>query len=318
LLYYVYVSEEIFEKKADWTIAVGCSGSRTGLRGQANRCTLGQFLDHLWEKSPLMDSQNQPVVDSSGNPVYDKQPDPSKIKWPAYAADNEGSIKFDPKQGMSAINSASTVEYLLNADGSRVTTKGNKDATKRVKLPPLGYTGHINPGNAMTGQTDYYHMMNNVGPTYDRSRAEFSRIKDMKGSDNKPILSNSALKQFPKVGQLTEDAAQALVELRQEDGGRFLLEPKKGLASVLGIKIIPETQKSQSSYVDDYKVPSKDATCLTKEAHDKFGSVDNARAAYDSAMTQMDVNDGGKHAAALRACTNTHVSIKSTNAKFSC
>ncbi|KAH7024910.1 uncharacterized protein B0I36DRAFT_366811 [Microdochium trichocladiopsis] len=42
-----YMGEEVFENAGDRKIATGCFGTRTGIRGQANRCNLIEFLNYI-------------------------------------------------------------------------------------------------------------------------------------------------------------------------------------------------------------------------------------------------------------------------------
>ncbi|KAH7017950.1 uncharacterized protein B0I36DRAFT_368013 [Microdochium trichocladiopsis] len=47
LYWSVYMSEEILDDSDGYTVASGCQGSRTGVRGQQNRCNILEFLLHI-------------------------------------------------------------------------------------------------------------------------------------------------------------------------------------------------------------------------------------------------------------------------------
>lgn len=195
--------EEIHEtgtgdNKYQFTVASGCQGTRTGLRGQPNRCTLKELCEHLWMQSswevaqlgedgkPLKDSNNKIITVEKS----DTRPDPDKTGWTANAKEPNGLLKLDVNKMMQAI---------LNV----------MDPSINKKLAQKGYYGNLNVANAIKGATDYYATMADFGRNTWKFREEALKVESE--------LTPAVKKRFTTWYDYADTAAKVVVDLRLKD-----------------------------------------------------------------------------------------------------
>ncbi|KAL8413202.1 hypothetical protein RB594_004723 [Gaeumannomyces avenae] len=114
-------------------LAAGCpavgSGERRGLTTSSKRCSLAQFLDWTWRKTPTK---------IGGVEYFDTKPDLSSVKWPQSEAIMTSS-------SMKARQIAPYIENAQDGTGQKLTRK--VDITKNDgtpgKIQQHGYTGNV-------------------------------------------------------------------------------------------------------------------------------------------------------------------------------
>lgn len=294
MLWSEYLAEEIFTDKDDWTIAKECTGTRTGLRGQTNRCSFVEFLEHLW--TPTENSVN-------GNVLDPHMPDKTKYLW---------DIDLDKVETMNQEKIAKGIENIyergqrekkpkLDADGNIIFKPPNAQGKKYPELvetdnfkrgPKLkpGFTGWLNVAN-LNGGSDFFSSIKEAGKAIANVKGE---IDSLDNEEDK--------KKFQFHIENAENAADRTIDLRYLEMGQVILDPKKGLQKHLGITVLEQDPKPKGPYGTKYRWPDKDKTCSSEAAKIKFGSEEDARTAYDEAWDDLSAADGdGQHQKAVDA-----------------
>lgn len=121
-------------------LAAGCGGGiggeRNGLLKKSKRCSLAQFLDWTWRKTPTT---------VGGVEYFDTKPDPDTIKWTASKAVMTSST-------MDALQMGPYIENARDGSGLKLTRKidvpkAGGDGT--VKIMQHGYTGNVDEANKL-------------------------------------------------------------------------------------------------------------------------------------------------------------------------
>lgn len=202
-LYSIYLSEEIFTDTSKMSIATGCEGSRQGFRGQVKRCTLLEFIDHLW-----METEGT-ALDAKKKPILVDDPDDPGKKIPKRAKDR--------KPDMSDVKFSNKVYDLGSTDAYK-----SSQAINTVKIPDPGrphrtYTEFLNAPKVLNGYTDYYKTMSDVGSKSAAARAEFKKVQgSLEKKESKPIS---------KWLDQADMALNYVYELRIKEDAQYKLKP---------------------------------------------------------------------------------------------
>lgn len=252
----------------DRSVATGCVGSRTGLRGQENRCTLKELCEHLWAPTK-----------------GDTEPDKTATKWQAPATDLS---KFDAKRGVNAVKSVTTPQSVWDK-------KAEKYVTKNVALSP-GYTGFTNVGNLVNGATDYYTVNSKVGEYALKARHEYENIKDS--------LANGEKKAFAKWNSENQVAINQVIGLREKEIAKnVILEMAK--PKYFGKPLKTKLNTTWQSNPDIKSFPEADREETIKAYASDFEGEDKAATAYDRAFNQLSETSEAKlHAKAINDFKN--------------
>ncbi|KAL2125793.1 hypothetical protein VTI74DRAFT_2735 [Chaetomium olivicolor] len=112
----------------------GVGGARKGLLGKSRRCSLPQFLDHIWRATP---------TNKDGAVYFDTKPVLSDVKW---------SVS-DEVLKSSALTTAKIQNYIMNARAKVNDKKLIRDdeidlpSGQKVKVKQRGYAGNVDePG----------------------------------------------------------------------------------------------------------------------------------------------------------------------------
>ncbi|RJE19097.1 hypothetical protein PHISCL_08565 [Aspergillus sclerotialis] len=263
-----YLAEEIYMDGNDRSIATGCVGTRTGLRGQANRCTLKELCEHLWAPTD-----------------GDTEPDKTATKWQGPATDLS---KFDAQRGVNAVKSVTTRQEVWDK-------KAGKYVMKNVALNP-GYTGFTNIGNLVSGATDYYTVNSKVGEYALKAREEYEKVKDS--------LTSGEKKAFAKWNSENKVAINQVIGLRQKEIAKnVILEMAK--PTYFGRPLKTKTNKTWENNPDIKSFEEADREETIKAYASEFGGEDKAATAYDDAFKKLsDTPSAELHAKAINDFKN--------------
>ncbi|CRG90585.1 hypothetical protein PISL3812_07629 [Talaromyces islandicus] len=296
MLWSGYLAEEIFTDEDKWSIAKSCSGTRQGLRGQANRCTLLEFLEHLWT----------PTKDSNGNIKDPDMPDRSKIDWRLEPDDPQTMDQKEISTVIRAISYKGEEErkpvyenghiVMETVDGQQVPKTRPTGKFKKLKALPIGFTGWLNVHH-LDGGDNWFESMERAGKAIAKAKVAIDS------------LDNEADKEkFRFYVKNAENAADRTLDLRYLDMGRQLLDKREGLPKKFGAPVLEKDPRPKGPYGTEYKWPDKDKTCKSDAAIQKHGSEGEARTAYDNAWNELQAaDDDGQHQKAvdaIQACKN--------------
>lgn len=216
-----YLAEEIFdEENHTFKTAPGCVGTREGFRKQKNRCTLVEFIDHVWHSTRLP-VQNKVSI---GNNQFQYQTVGRKDdERPDKAAANKG---IGPK-----------VQNLQSSDLAKMGERINSYHTKPVfgpldvAKPAGGYTGNLDMSKVYNGYgaDEFYRGLRDSG-AYRKQIAEEieTRIEaDEKKDPNDQKLTKSMKNSLRKWAGEAKFGAEYDYELRIRDAREFELNPQK-------------------------------------------------------------------------------------------
>lgn len=216
-----YIAEEVFNEDGHtYKTAPGCVGTRTGLRGQKNRCSLVEFLDHVWHSTELP-VQNF-VTGADGKP---------KLQ-------NIGR-KEDERPDKAAADKAigKKAQDVLSSDLTKMAERINSYNTKPVRgpmdvaKPSGGYTGNLDMSKVYNGYApdEFYRGLRDSGAYRKQVAQEIEdRIKeDEKKPENERKFTNSQKKQLRRWADEGKFGAEYDYELRIRDAREFELNPQK-------------------------------------------------------------------------------------------
>lgn len=161
MLWGLYVMEDIIGAKTgvieadptlnidgDFKVAAGCVGTRPRdmtVLGVPGRCTLNEFLDHIWRQTPTTKKGPDEVDVTLG---YDQRPDKNSVRvkepFPLDAQIIAGSIT----SAAGKDNRASKEMVLFHG--------------KNVKISQSGHTGNLDERKLFPGRTDWPNPLNGV------------------------------------------------------------------------------------------------------------------------------------------------------------
>lgn len=289
-MFSIYLAEEIWTDESMWSIAKGCKGSRTGIRGQAGRCNLAEFVDHLWESTEGVVRKS----DGSTMRAMDEKPDM-----------NDPAVKKQWTAKALSIQAADLDLFKASQAIFRVKVPGIPD-----KTPATGYTGNIKAGNALDGYSDYYKLMEDIGGYQKKADDEVKRVMaadDAETDKKKKVLTNGQRNSFNHWSKQAGWGPSVIYEMRVKDTAKWQLM-KDGLQKFFGHEIVTGTH-SYEAYTDEelrkklikevsqFKEPDREATVQKWKA--QFANEADAYAAYDQALKDYFASDEG--AAHLRA-----------------
>ncbi|KAK3360575.1 hypothetical protein B0T25DRAFT_602311 [Lasiosphaeria hispida] len=285
LYYSVYVLEDIhFSQSAydGWKVAGDCVGDRRGMWGQKTRCSLAQFLDHIW--SPK----------DSDEP----RPDASKIKWPA-------SMK-----GIS--NPQAIVSMIMSLEYQDGTPVNQHDATPKR----YGYTGNNNLGKLWPNQgvTSYWDSLEKFGPRaaqlkkdFDEAVAKGDIVTDPKDKKFKPH--QKVIETFNKFYAAAQDAAEVIIDFRVQDKWRHLKEMGKW-KSVLGVEPVWIPKTSSHSWIGAWDEIDREKTIDKMAAHISREDAIKVYDAHWESLTSSEIYQ--QHNDAINRVKATAASLKGT------
>lgn len=289
-LWFEYLAEEIFQDKSQWSIAAGCVGTRTGLRGQKNRCDLDDFVRHLWQPS-------------AGN---DKLPDKKEYVWNNF--DVSKADEADQEKVAEAIDDVrkrGKEKMSPERDAAGNVVKGPDGKPKMVGTGKFQLGGKVgkftNLLNTMNinGQDNYFDCMKKIGEPIAKVKEALEGEKDDK-----------IKKKIQGHVDMAQAATDRVIYLREMEMGKNMInggkgakgEPRPSLKDYFENQEI-KTKKITSGYKDlQYEWPDKEETCKDANVQKHFGSKEKAEAAWDKAMADLTkADDDGAHQKAANA-----------------
>ncbi|KXJ87031.1 hypothetical protein Micbo1qcDRAFT_179282 [Microdochium bolleyi] len=240
MLFYLYVLEEVWTESSEWNIATGCTGTRTGTRGQQNRCDFLEFCDHLWTPTPgnVVNSGNQPAKDANGN-LFAEQ-DASKLAQIIMQA-SRGSTTRGPV-------------YQPSPPG------------ETWYRPKPSYTGFLAVGNVLDGYTDYYDTMRWSGGNHYLANKKLEELLKQRP----PVLKGPEERAIKRALAGASNAAKYVLDLRLSDEAKWRLKatppPDFGGQTLTqlfnGNRIVPETITASSPFASlkSWQAPSDEKT----------------------------------------------------------
>lgn len=307
MFFSMYLLEEVYDQPSDMRIATGCSGTRTGIRGQPNRCDIAEFCDHLFE--PFEKPTGQ--VDANGDAIknFDVKPDKDAIRhlWPR------------------------TVFEIGNMDLFKLTQAINRIRVPNpdIDRPAADYVHGIKTVNVLDGVTDYYDLMRGIGGFYVRAQQHLNAINA--ADDLKPArertLKAAERRKLEKWGMEGKRGTKFVHELRLKDTAVWQMNKQKGLESKFGHPI----QAERREYVEDqlkntygngfaaslereltrWQVPSKSLT-VAKWKDEFSGGEPEALTKYQDAETWYFSQQQGKdHKKAFDAIDVSRIAAES-------
>ncbi|RYP87129.1 hypothetical protein DL769_000588 [Monosporascus sp. CRB-8-3] len=323
LYWSTYVSEEIFENAADREIAAGCVGSRTGLRGQRNRCDLLEFLDYIWapaDGNDLRPARDAITLGDKGAMAdLDKKKPLDRVKWitanvwhPKYWIPER---EFNPPpskrhwqwQEWADLNK----DWLANhptfqpnpgkphpVTETKSVPKRNKDGTVAMKLGSIkgnGYTGVLDSerleGVARgSSPEDFQNMIRGWHEHQKRTKTALDAAKGL--SDDVRELFNS--------WQTTmADSVEYVYDLRRKYMAEAILNPTGGIKGLKDFwKGSIETKPVKGTFISWDEVDMKMSIDVSVEKG-LFKNSAEAEEAWRTAWREMARADGGAHQAVV-------------------
>lgn len=189
--YSVYIMEEAaFEDTAQMTIATGCVGERTGLRGQLNRCLFSEFVDFLW-------------APEKGKTASTK-PNPAWVIW------GNAEKKDLSNEDLSKITAEKLKGWIQMVNYQNVPDPTTGKITKQ-NLPGAGYTGYMNTKKMIPSAVDYYDGLKKAGIAAWRAKEAYRLDETLSAADRK---------KWDVWGDRCSDAAALATNFRIQDKGK--------------------------------------------------------------------------------------------------
>ncbi|KAH8894677.1 hypothetical protein GQ53DRAFT_821039 [Thozetella sp. PMI_491] len=265
LMWLTYIAEEIFEDGKSYTIATGCVGTRTGLRGQLNRCDLIEFCNHIWKATP----------DPKGN--LDSIPPRELQAWPSETKIKTGwDFPF------------TSVAGWINT----VKQKETPDAKKSTKIKGAGFTGFLDSEKLLGGPANWYTMFGEWGKRLSAPQAEMNLVWDSLDDFEKPAFKRLMAAKIP-------NAAKYAATLRLQDRHKNWINPSPGHKSfkeVFGHDVVVEKYTIDKALTDGKTVQfdfiNRDKTAELIKG-DFGGDANKAAAAFDATVADINNKDIG-------------------------
>ncbi|KAL3486231.1 ankyrin repeat-containing domain protein [Aspergillus germanicus] len=268
----IYMQEEIFDDPTkDGGIATGCVGSRTGLRGQQNRCTLRELCEYIWAPT------NQ----------YNTKPDPAKMSWPSWTAAMADEIW---SAGERTVAEALAI-VVQNVD--------EKDRKGKKKVYYNGYwdASKVLPGFSSTA-SEYYRAARELG---DWQVAARKTIEAQLAGDS---LSDEQKRLFKNWNMESERAVKLVLGLRRKDLNEFVIKQMRR-PLYFGRLIARTLMTDYEEFVkmDGAKQPDRGGT-ITMYEQGYPGGRAQLIADYDAAINlMMQTQDNRLHRRAIHLTT---------------
>ena len=265
--------EEIFTDASHWTISVGCKGSRTGIRGQGGRCTLGEYCDYIWADR----------IHDDGSKYGDVKPDASKTIWPGVASD--------------------LAQVSIGQIAMSIMAVQQQTSSGTQVLPAPGYCGGTDPSRVLSAETDWYVMNSKLGDSTRNALAEYSSLAS--------TLTSTEFSFFNRWRTMTNDSMSYILDLRVASAGEYWLNSKTGITQYSGgnkvetmvMSPMSLTMKNQDNTKNGLPIIPDDEKTL--EAWSKITTADEAKALLLSAYQQSNGKDNSHHQMALQAVTES-------------
>ncbi|KAJ5364021.1 uncharacterized protein N7496_009734 [Penicillium cataractarum] len=200
--YSVYIMEELAypDDLGRMTIAKNCMGTRQGLRGQANRCFLSEFIDFLWSPEPGKDATSKPDADlvnwkSAKTGDLTKGEITTMTSWITQILNTKVR---DPLTGEIVLNNPSEPWNF-----------------KLEKIPEPGYTGFLATKKLFPDAEDYYDGISKAGKAGWDAKKAYAEDKSLESVDAK---TKTEWDEWP--GRVSNGAAR-VANYRVLDSGKF-------------------------------------------------------------------------------------------------
>ncbi|KAL2860832.1 ankyrin repeat domain-containing protein [Aspergillus lucknowensis] len=254
----IYMQEEIFTDPAkDGGIATGCVGSRTGLRGQKQRCTLRELCEYIW--APTGD--------------YNTKPDPSKMLWPTWNDARADKVWSEWGEGDRTV--AEVIAQVVE-DADEKDRKGKKG---------VYYNGFWDTSKVLPGFSDkpseYYRAARELGDWQVAARKAIE--KQLEGN----ALTAEQKKRFQNWNMESERALKLVLGLRSMNLNEFVIKQMRR-ANYFGQPIArtPMTGYEEFEKMKGAMQPDRGGTIVTYE-FDYPGGRDKVIQDYDAAMSKI-------------------------------
>ncbi|KAL2814001.1 hypothetical protein BJX63DRAFT_431636 [Aspergillus granulosus] len=276
----IYLQEEIYENPDDRQIATGCVGSRDGLRGQANRCTL-HHSKMIWEK----------VANQLG-------------RLTAY-------------QATAAIKGVKINRPMINPKTNKPMKDKNGNIKTRNAVT-AAYTGKVHGANLlpkagidMTDDKEYYRMVKVVGDAGAKVQHEVNL--QLESSDSK--LDDNQKAQFERWKAQGLWAIEQVVGMRQAKIQENIIEEmKKPIYFGHDPVTDPNNEWRDKEFfnVGHSGVFDEVSTEKTfKKYEGLFGGLDQVKTAWKDAFAQLSATNQAKaHLATYEAFVYSHNTMK--------
>jgi hypothetical protein len=268
-IFSIYMQEEIFDDPGkDGGIATGCVGSRTGLRGQPNRCTLRELCEYIWAPT------NQ----------HNTKPDPAKMSWPSWSAAAADDIWSEGKKTVAEAMA------LVVEDVDEKDRKGKKG---------VYYNGYWDASKVLPGfsatASEYYRAARELG---DWQVAASKAIEAQLGGNG---LNPDQKRLFKNWNMESERAVKLLLGLRLKDLNEFVIKQmRRPVYFGRPIAKTSTTGYEEFEKMADAVQPDRGGTIVTYEL--KYpGGREQLIKDYDAAMKKISrTQDNRAHRKAVK------------------
>jgi hypothetical protein len=277
------MEEAAFEDTAQMTIATGCMGKRTGLRGQLNRCLFSEFVDFLW--------------------APEKGKSPSTKPNPAWVVWGNAQRKDFSNENLSKITAEKMKSWLQMVNYQDVPDPTTGKIT-REKLPGAGYTGYMDTKKMIPTAVDYPDGIRKAGISAWRAKEAYRQDTTLSAADRQ---------KWNMWGDRCSDAAALATNLRLQDNGKnecnFI---KERLSSLFKgrtedvVRVDASLFGGNGGKVSGVKVLEKDRTAA-EWATLTGTSVEDIKTMIDKGLDDFGKQPGGpEHAKALEECKGAY------------
>ncbi|KAK4183782.1 hypothetical protein QBC35DRAFT_467026 [Podospora australis] len=199
IYYMTYLQEEVYgvNNAAAYQVAPNCKGTRDGFLGQKNRCTLIEFLNHIWAQK--------------ANDANDVKPDPARLT---------GTKGLEDVRQLTADKIGS---YIMGAQQTK-PGGGTEPVTK------MGYYGEVDPGKLLRGATSYWDALGRFGLVSNEAKRRAEELKRNGGLDDKKFA------QFEKWNTQAKEATNTAVALRQQVIWEFQWSHVSDMKAKIGVE----------------------------------------------------------------------------------
>ncbi|KAH8892723.1 hypothetical protein GQ53DRAFT_822240 [Thozetella sp. PMI_491] len=266
-----YVAEEVFTDSSKWTIAKGCVGTRTGMRGQKNRCDLIDFCNHLWAET----------TDEKGN--KDKYVAKDKQVWPS-----EKKIRGGVDFGLQE-----TVSWIMGV-------KQKDDTGKAKKIAGPGFTGMINGENLYGKKENWFLMVSEFPERLKEPQKELTRLMNLPDDDPNALTQEQKDSLKKVFTEKIPNSGKYIQELRLQDRNINWIKPKskkfKAFSEVFGHEVVIEKRRIDPKILDgkvvEYEVIDRMKTA-DKVKGDFGNDIAKAIDAFDTTVKNINDKDLG-------------------------
>ncbi|KAK3896456.1 hypothetical protein C8A05DRAFT_20570 [Staphylotrichum tortipilum] len=286
----------------------GDTGGRKGLLGRSKRCTLAQFLDHTWRKTPTK-------IDGMPDPFFDTKPVPEKVQW----------LGSDDVRRGSGMTVSQIQTFIMNAkgeDGSDLIRKVDVEVWPgvTVEVKQHGYTGNVDepgklwPNAHLPSGMDGYLASMNQAATRAQQLAGYWKKAIADGTINLDNKNHKAAdKRVRKYFDDVKAAATKTRLFRESDLHKYMRE-NVNWKEMFGVEPEWDLKKSGDDEVGNWFELKKDDTITAIKDANKGMSVDEAKRIYEEKWNAITGGVGYQgHEAAIKAAEKVEKELKKIN-----